>query len=435
MEDAKGLAVAVMLVAVSLCVAVLLGCGGGGSLQPASTDQAGSLVIRLEAPGPSRDGRYVPPEAASITAYVFSEGNLSAVQRSATVNLPSDSIAISGVPVGPKDIRLSAFDATDGTGNAVAWGVCQAIVQWGQENLGHVYMEGYRLILLSNRDTYTELYRVTPDGHYATRLTNNLYFEADPAPSPDGKKTAFAMAPGSSYEICIYDNNTGGITTLADLTGDDLYPAWSPDSRRIAWINLSGSNYYLKIENADGSGGISSLLLGTKPAWRPAWSPDGTRIAFEEYDGTDWEIEMVRADLSGSVWLVTDDSIDETYPVWSYDGSQIYVSAGDAPASYQLACLDGSSGFWPGNTYSPTFLTNEPWGHNLWGISPDGNLLVYWATSWEAGQNEIYYLDIGPEAPVIGGSHQSIRVTYNSADDIQASFRPPTTGSGTVGAQ
>jgi dipeptidyl aminopeptidase/acylaminoacyl peptidase len=431
-ERRKALTAAVAAILVSILAAVVVGCGGGAS-QPVSSDEAGTLVIRIDSPAALNQGRYIPPEAKSIKAFVFAEGNLTTVQASGFVNLPESSITVSNVPVGPKDIRLTAYDGLGGAGTWMASGVCQATVQWGQDNLGHAYLEASRLIFASNRDDVNlELYRATPDGRYTSRITTNNYADEDPAPSPDGKKIAFAAFP-SYWEIRLYDVASSSITTFANPTGNNLYPAWSPDSKKIAWINSNGGTYTLEIKNADGSGGMSSLSLGTFIPSRPAWSPDGTRIAFEQSSPTDSEIKMVRSDLTGSVWNVTDDSIDESTPVWSHDGSTIYCSAADGMGYYQLASLDGSSGFWPGNTYSPEFLANEPWNHYLGGTSPDGNLLTYYGNSWEAGNHELYYLDIGPGAPAIGDSRQSIRVTYNSAQDVQPVFLPPSTASGSVG--
>jgi len=418
---------------------LVAGCGGAGSPQPASSDQTGGLVIKVDWPQASTStaqGRYIPLEAKSIKAFVFVQGDLVTVQATDYVNLPGNSVTLTGVPVGPKDVRLTAYDGLGGAGTAVAWGVCQANVQWGQENLGHAYLEAYRLIFVTNRDGNYELYRATPDGRYAnTRLTNNAVSDFFPAPSPDGNKIAYAANPGADYEIRLYDNTSGSITTFANLTGDDWCPAWSPDSKKIAWINHSAGLYLLKIKNADGSGSIASLSLGSGETSYPSWSPDGTRIAFSQHDGADYEIKMVRSDLSGSIWSVTNDSIQESYPIWSHDGATLYISARDTVGPWELAFLDGTSGFWPGNTYSPSFLTNEPWDHWLSDVSPDGNLLAYYCTSWEAGNSELYYLDIGPGAPVVGGSHQSIRVTYNPAGDSAPTFLRPGTASGSVGAE
>jgi Tol biopolymer transport system component len=392
-------------------------------------------VIKVDWPQASRDGRYIPPEAKSIVASVFPKGDLVTVQATGSVNLPGSSVTIPSVAVGPKDVRLVAYNGLAGAGTAVAWGVCQATVQAGQDNLGHAYLEAYRLIFSTNRDGGNdELYRATPDGRYALRLTNGYEADDDPAPSPDGKKMAYSASGVGFVEIRLYDNATLAITTFADLTGDDRCPTWSPDSKKIAWMNNNGGTYTLEIKNADGSGSSSTLSLGTHIADRPAWSPDGTRIAFVQHDGSDYEIKMVRADLSGSVWSVTDDLLGEYYPVWSCDGSTIYVSATDSSGRYQVASLHGTTGFWPGNTYSPDYLTNEPWNHSLWGISPDGNLLTYWATSWDAANDEIYYLDIGPNSQ-LGNSHQSVRVTYSSTRDWFPCFRPPTTAGGSVGGE
>ena len=444
-----GAAVGVVLL---VGTAVLVGCGGGGtSSTPVSGDKTGNLVIKFDLPTASRDGRYIPPEAKSIKASIYPAGDLGTVQASAFVNLPASSIAFTGVGVGPKDIRLWAYGGTDATGSIRAYGICQATVQWGQENLGHCYLEHIRLFFVSSRDGNAELYRATLDGLAYTRVTNNTYPDTDPAASPDGTRIAFASCPlGGDYRINVRDNTSGVVTELADSVGDDRFPSWSPDSKKVAWVNYNAGTYSLKLMNADASGIITTLAVGAGSIGRLSWSPDGTRIALAENTGpaTDPEIKIFRSNLNGQFWVITDDAIWEQDPVWSFDGSSIYIVANEGFGN-QLARLHSDTGFWPPDTFYPEFLTNEPWDHWLWDISPDGNLLAYYAQSWsvesapvkarvvmdQQGGPEIYFLDIGDDSPGMGSLHQSIRVTYNDYWDGQPCFVPPTTGAGTVGGE
>jgi Tol biopolymer transport system component len=141
-------------------------------------------------------------------------------------------------------------------------------------------------------------------------------------------------APDSKRLGLIYYNySNGGCLYVAPLRGDGNFlgrcnantvedqPAWSPDGKLIAFVELqaSGLNLFLIRPN-----GTSRTQLTTTPAHNPSWSPDGEQIVFD--DGRD--IDVVNADGSGFRAL-SGEGARETNPAWSPDGSQIaFVRSG-----------------------------------------------------------------------------------------------------------
>lgn len=76
---------------------------------------------------------------------------------------------------------------------------------------------------------------------------------------------------------------------LTDGRADVLYPAWAPDSRRLAFVTARdeyadlGMVNELWIVQADGS---QQRLTGADAVYRaPSWSPDGSRIAVVQHSG------------------------------------------------------------------------------------------------------------------------------------------------------
>ena len=67
-------------------------------------------------------------------------------------------------------------------------------------------------------------------------------------------------------------------TSLATKAEKVESPAWSPDGRRIAYVNRDAGSQ-IHIMNADGTDD-RRLSEGSVCQTGPTWSPDGTRIAF-----------------------------------------------------------------------------------------------------------------------------------------------------------
>ena len=106
--------------------------------------------------------------------------------------------------------------------------------------------------------------------------------------SPDGRTIAFELADTTGcgfapprcgrFQIWLVGRSGGNLRKLAD---DAREPAWSPDSRRLAFVGdfdtptLSGT---VAIANVDGSG--RRALTAREEAREPRWSRDGRFLAY-----------------------------------------------------------------------------------------------------------------------------------------------------------
>ena len=159
--------------------------------------------------------------------------------------------------------------------------------------------------------------------------------------SPDGKRVAF-VAGNPATDIWVLDLER---KTKTRITFEETvqYPAWSPDSKTLAFaVNAGQGGGLVEIRSraADGSG-TEKNLVGTPRSYHyPGWSPDGKYLTYI----------LGMGEKMLSLWAV---------PV-----------AGDAQ---------------PVAVVQPPSQRSNIYGYR---ISPDGRLVAY--ISDESGQNELY---------------------------------------------
>jgi WD40 repeat protein len=194
---------------------------------------------------------------------------------------------------------------------------------------------------------------------------------ADPAWSPDSKKIAFSS--DRSGKSCMYvmdaDGKHAKPLTYKQVRG--RLPAWSPDGKKIAFCRqVDDTNAEIFVMDADGS---NQTNLTNNPAYDadPAWSPDGKKIAFASNRshsgfrlyGMDADGQNVK-DISK-----TDNNQGFVYPAWSPDGK--HIAYGErAKDSLELFVCDPDGGHKKQLTRSGATNSFAAW-------SPDGQEIAF----------------------------------------------------------
>lgn len=212
-----------------------------------------------------------------------------------------------------------------------------------------VAADGKKVVFAAHGELFAA---TTKEGGAGQRLTRSAYAESQEAWSPDSKRVAYVSEQGLDTRLMLYDFQASQETALTRSTGVDTAPAWSPDGKKIAYVH---DNRQLRVVTLDAKGApVADTVLYDNPDLAsdentpPVWSPDGQWIAFVNTDRK------------------------------SFTNIQVVPAAGGAPRQI-------------------SFLANGQTG-GLIAWSPDGKFILF-STSQRSEDSKIVRIDLVPHVP------------------------------------
>ena len=152
---------------------------------------------------------------------------------------------------------------------------------WVEGNSPSWFPSSDRIVFRRGADLWT----VAVGSNEPLQITNDGDNERAPRVSPDGSLVAFYSGRSGYQDIWVVPADGSGEprqVTFDAFAPDDFRwsPAWSPDSRRIAYVSNAADYWHDDIWVVDietmNTGQVSRGLMAST---EPAWSPDGTKIA------------------------------------------------------------------------------------------------------------------------------------------------------------
>jgi serine/threonine protein kinase len=159
-----------------------------------------------------------------------------------------------------------------------------------------------------------------------------------PALSPDEKRVAIDRNDGQTgtYDIWLLDLARGIPSRFTLDPTNDVYPVWSPDGSRIVFGSSRDGALGLYQKSLSGAGSEEAILKSNDRKWPSDWSLDGRFILYTETNpntlGDLWVIPLF-GDRQPITFLQT--KFNETNGVFSPDGKWIAYESDDS-GSYQV---------------------------------------------------------------------------------------------------
>ena len=205
-----------------------------------------------------------------------------------------------------------------------------------------------------------------------------------PTWSPDSRRIAFVgvTSQGNTREAAIYASAPSGgnrATVFDSQTEIPFYLYWSPDSQQIGFLAQSENEMTLMLGSPDGKTNARKLEAGAPFYW--AWSPDSRtllmHIGGSIRDSSDAELALLERDGTQAPQILKFGPANFQTPHYSPDGSMILFAATTSSADDALYLADAR-----GNNAR---AIAQYQGSIAFAWSPDGKKIASLVTPDDAG--------------------------------------------------
>jgi TolB protein len=179
--------------------------------------------------------------------------------------------------------------------------------------------------------------------------------------------TARGTGNGRTYALLVSDADGENEHTIMESPDPIMSPAWSPDSRRLAYVSFEGNASSIFVQTLRTG---NRIQVSNRPGINgsPSFSPDGRKLVLT-LGGADGNLDIHVMDLATrEVKRLTTNRAIDTEGSWSPDGRQVYFTSdrSGGPQVYRIGADGGT----------PERVTFEGSYNARPRLSPDGKKLA-----------------------------------------------------------
>jgi serine/threonine protein kinase/Tol biopolymer transport system component len=201
-----------------------------------------------------------------------------------------------------------------------------------------------------------------------------------PRLSPDGTRLALYVTDQQGQDIWVWDLRRATLTPFTFGPGQNSFPVWTLDSRRIVFASqLGGAVNNLWWQAADGTGAAERLTTSPYVQQPTGLSPDGTQVVFNEQTpmrGRD--LFLLRLDGTHQIAPLLQTPAEERNGIVSPDGRWVAYEADNSGGRMEIYVRpfpNAASGHWQVSTTGGTKPLWARSGRELFFIGADSALM------------------------------------------------------------
>ncbi len=153
--------------------------------------------------------------------------------------------------------------------------------------------------------------------------------DRSPVWSPKGDRIAYFSDATGEYALHLVAQDGRGEPKVYSLTGAGFYedPRWSPDGKKISFVDNSWSLFLLDLESGEETKVSSEPIYGAQRTLSHAWSPDSRWLAYTRITEAYFQQVHLFDVEKGESHPVTDGLSDVGEPVFDASGKYLYFAA------------------------------------------------------------------------------------------------------------
>ncbi|HEX8843893.1 MAG TPA: PDZ domain-containing protein [Pyrinomonadaceae bacterium] len=162
--------------------------------------------------------------------------------------------------------------------------------------------------------------------------------ERSPVWSPDGKTIAYFSDESGEYQLHLRSaDGNGNVRKIQIEPRPSFYnePVWSPDSKKIAFSDKRLALWFVDLETGTAHK-VDTSTFARQSAFQPAWSTDSRWLAYSKVMPNRLSAITLYSLESGRSHQVTGTSLDAENPVFDKNGQYLYFNASTNAAPAKL---------------------------------------------------------------------------------------------------